>query len=269
MRGLSRNRPCEFALVFRTSGDVYTIGSQSRACKVHPRVCGEHPIPPAAGRRAAGSSPRVRGTPKTTLRLLRLFRFIPACAGNTSRARPPRPRPPVHPRVCGEHSVDPGRSGESGGSSPRVRGTPRVGVGGVGDRRFIPACAGNTLRVTTRFWPNNGSSPRVRGTPDRRGRLAQPAAVHPRVCGEHGGPRHPSGRGDGSSPRVRGTLVASQAKPTRPRFIPACAGNTTSPTMRLKQETVHPRVCGEHDGRRTSERRGGRFIPACAGNTDW
>ena len=71
------------------------------------------------------------------------------------------------------------------------------------------------------------------------------------------------------------------------RFIPACAGNTHTKWFLSYQITVHPRLCGEHNGfpgftRRMSgssppvrgtrnprqeSRHRARFIPACAGNT--
>ena len=72
----------------------------------------------------------------------------------------------------------------------------------------------------------------------------------------------------------------------RGRFIPACAGNSVQPSLRMLQRSVHPRVRGEQIGRRiapakthgSSPRARGtvqvqpstvlqvRFIPACAGN---
>ena len=51
-------------------------------------------------------------------------RFIPACAGNTVAAARKLRRPPVHPRVCGEHEALKDFSAAETGSSPRVRGTP-------------------------------------------------------------------------------------------------------------------------------------------------
>ena len=56
---------------------------------VHPRVCGEHVVELRWKRHQPGSSPRVRGTRVGTPWCAGGARFIPACAGNTSR-RPPR-----------------------------------------------------------------------------------------------------------------------------------------------------------------------------------
>ena len=74
--------------------------------------------------------------------------------------------------MCGEHAVGPQIARPSDGSSPRVRGTPAPPVTGPCERRFIPACAGNTRQLVAADYP---------------------LPVHPRVCGEHGG-----GRGDGA-----------------------------------------------------------------------
>ena len=90
----------------------------------------------------------------------------------------------------------------------------------------------------------------------------------------------------GSSPRVRGTLVDVQPGERRRRFIPACAGNARTSCILFFTGPVHPRVCGEREGKcrsiggiiGSSPRVRGtrdhpvpeyprwRFIPACAGN---
>ena len=188
-------------------------------------MCGEHRASNSASRCASGSSPRVRGTPWDVPFEPRSERFIPACAGNTATRTRTCGRCPVHPRVCGEHRCGSRASRERHGSSPRVRGT-RTWRGRGGRRpRFIPACAGNT--VFHLFF-------------------SLLAAVHPRVCGEHlrGGAILDDRAG--SSPRVRGTPPAPPRPPHKPRFIPACAGNTSSAAARRTPPAVHPRVCGEH-----------------------
>ena len=172
----------------------------------------------------------------------------------------------VHPRVCGEHATCPGTETQGDGSSPRVRGTLAVSAPGWQVQRFIPACAGNTM--------TKKSNP-------------TPFAVHPRVCGEHGYLALLRNLRNGSSPRVRGTLLIVPVLAGVRRFIPACAGNTTYTGTSMPEQTVHPRVCGEHlrdwtgpwistgssprvRGTRSTcriARHGTRFIPACAGNT--
>ena len=57
----------------------------SAAVAVHPRVCGEQCRILIGQVISDGSSPRVRGTEPVAVRLIRLIRFIPACAGNRNR----------------------------------------------------------------------------------------------------------------------------------------------------------------------------------------
>ena len=93
---------------------------------VHPRVCGEQASGDDARHDAIGSSPRVRGTVAGDIYILHRQRFIPACAGNRSVRLAMMPRPPVHPRVCGEQFQPRPNPSVSSGSSPRVRGTVRA-----------------------------------------------------------------------------------------------------------------------------------------------
>ena len=153
--------------------------------------------------------------------------------------------PPVHPRVCGELRFQRRVVRQGIGSSPRVRGTRPVGARPESGHRFIPACAGNSL-VGGIEW--------------------SVVSVHPRVCGELASRRTATRWTLGSSPRVRGTHEHEILLVRRPRFIPACAGNSppdsasrnesngSSPRVRGTPErtvvdaaatTVHPRVCGE------------------------
>ena len=132
-------------------------------------------------------------------------RFIPACAGNTATRRPPTPRPPVHPRMRGEHYTTTTARPSLNGSSPHARGTRAMGGGGCARGRFIPACAGNTFQ----------SRPRKYCT-----------AVHPRMRGEHARPFAGFSVRAGSSPHARGTLLDHVVGGFEVRFIPACAGNT-------------------------------------------
>ncbi len=174
---------------------------------VHPRVCGEH----SAGTRLewirAGSSPRVRGTLAARRTHAERFRFIPACAGNTGDDCREHRITAVHPRVCGEHNWQATDEDGGIGSSPRVRGTLAIHCFPSRPLRFIPACAGNTAS---------------------KARRTSPRPAHPRVCGEHYRGRIQLAIVGGSSPRVRGTHTRHGDKRHNPRFIPACAGNTSS-----------------------------------------
>ncbi len=233
---------------------------------VHPRVGGEHAPPRRTRSGGAGSSPRGRGTQSRAGQARTRRRFIPAWAGNTIAVITAIAGLAVHPRVGGEHPDARLGATPDVGSSPRGRGTrDRAGKSAVA-RRFIPAWAGNTP-----------------GRPRRHG----PAAVHPRVGGEHILFALLNRLETGSSPRGRGTHPRSLGCEPAGRFIPAWAGNTDTASQRGPCVAVHPRVGGEHDakdspsssvlgssprGRGTLRGSGcdcfrGRFIPAWAGNT--
>ena len=159
----------------------------------HPATSCRRFIPACAGNSSDHTStipvysvhPRVCGEQARFSRFLRFIdRFIPACAGNRIGAVTLFPRSPVHPRVCGEQLPVAVVGDIRDGSSPRVRGTERAVNDGRMCLRFIPACAGNSYPP---FLSRN------------------PAAVHPRVCGEQPRWRAWNRRATGSSPRVRGT----------------------------------------------------------------
>ncbi len=146
------------------AGNTYSPSNPRFLGGDHPRVCGEHPVQNSTAFANGGSSPRMRGT----LMSLAICRFspgiIPAYAGNTAifptRAFIMRD----HPRVCGEHALGLHQSYPTGGSSPRMRGTLHIRLGGHHRNGIIPAYAGNTAHPS-------GSAVRPRD--------------HPRVCGEH------------------------------------------------------------------------------------
>ena len=191
--------------------------STGAACAVHPRVRGEHSNRTAESLVGA-VHPRVRGE-------------------HAKFQHDAGPGAAVHPRVRGEHPHAVARRRSCDGSSPRARGT-RCRVRRAIRRRFIPACAGNTVCAPSvddgrrRFIPacagNTGADgsqpaasavhPRVRG--EHALTLRMPtvvAAVHPRVRGEHDAdclsrsmPR------SGSSPRARGTRWAVASVERRP-----------------------------------------------------
>ena len=233
---------------------------------VHPRVCGEHLPGCSLSGGDAGSSPRMRGTQRSDIDVQSLLRFIPAYAGNTRVLFCSCRAVPVHPRVCGEHCLSHVETLAFAGSSPRMRGTRKPQVFARGVRRFIPAYAGNT---------RSGQ------------RDCRPAAVHPRVCGEHNECVVLDYGRNGSSPRMRGTRVQLHAGNNARRFIPAYAGNTVGAHIPKIALPVHPRVCGEHKYasisvmgtsgssprmrgtrcRKSRQAHRKRFIPAYAGNT--
>ncbi len=297
-----------------------------RRASVHPRVRGEQACRVSGIRPCAGSSPRARGTGERGGHGRAFLRFIPACAGNRSCTRAAWPVATVHPRVRGEQvGAGPGKEAVTG-SSPRARGTePGVNLHGA-EQRFIPACAGNSTQARqwlARFavhprvrgeqthafmaaMAEDGSSPRARGTEtclplavadarfipacagnrSPRPPPAAPAPVHPRVRGEQPVIGLLSESAAGSSPRARGTGASEPRRARGRRFIPACAGNSSTASSTAAPAPVHPRVRGEQrtainfgvgECGSSPRARGtvtgpecsdvqSRFIPACAGN---
>ncbi len=190
------------------AGNTAPSRTRTRSPSVHPRVRGEHVERRVGPQHGDGSSPRARGTPPHERQHRAGGRFIPACAGNTATSRSTVPGRSVHPRVRGEHVSANVFAHASCGSSPRARGTRRRDAHHRRGRRFIPACAGNTLV---------------------RRRMPCRQTVHPRVRGEHFYWNPVTNTRAGSSPRARGTLPARARRGARGRFIPACAGNTAPP----------------------------------------
>ena len=98
-------------------------------------------------------------------------------------------------------------------------------------------------------------------------------AGDPRIRGEHEDKRYADWDRAGSSPHTRGARAHRLLKPSGVCIIPAYAGSTTSPAQRLRAETNHPRIRGEHvravetrlplDGS-SPHTRGARRRPACA-----
>ena len=109
----------------------------------HPRVCGEQKPPNSEWKRSIGSPPRVRGTARSRLTVLRASRITPACAGNSRRMHTSGSPAWDHPRVCGEQGCPLDRQSPGLGSPPRVRGTAWAEVESSKAEGITPACAGN------------------------------------------------------------------------------------------------------------------------------
>ncbi len=166
------------------AGNTLVRMAQAAASAVYPRRCGEHVSVSSLMGQTLGLSPQVRGTRAGLALVVLGVRFIPAGAGNTPAPVPRCAAGPVYPRRCGEHDRSIPAIQFRNGLSPQVRGTPDSIKPGENWHRFIPAGAGNTLRVPRR---------------------CTEAPVYPRRCGEHM-------EGDfgpwlyfGLSPQVRGT----------------------------------------------------------------
>ena len=232
----------------------------------HPRACGEHWRRRKISGKAAGSSPRMRGTRRLHHSGRRRRRIIPAHAGNTAASREAPGTWPDHPRACGEHEPIKAGTAAHAGSSPRMRGTHASRARYGGKNRIIPAHAGNTRKVLARLIVRTD---------------------HPRACGEHVMRVIVCPGDSGSSPRMRGTHALHKVQLRDGRIIPAHAGNTRRKTRAVFVNADHPRACGEHDtleswlidyGGSSPRMRGtpwncmtllafSRIIPAHAGNT--
>ena len=228
---------------------------------VHPRACGERWTGTSVLRlQSSGSSPRVRGTPRSTPSRRLTVRFIPARAGNAlslagnqspccgssprvrgtlADQRTKLARASVHPRACGERSV---------GLRSR-RGGPR----------FIPARAGNAICSRPTRCGMAGSSPRVRGTPVRADvHIVQHRRFIPARAGNASAIKCKSDVRHRFIPARAGNAVLPALHPAADRrFIPARAGNATHRvTGRVPCDAVHPRACGERSScKRLCQRR--------------
>ena len=197
----------------------------------HPRACGELCTLSTRLSGVSGSSPRMRGTLIEGQEGHRLWRIIPAHAGNSPRHPPDCPQLSDHPRACGELSRPAGSSAIVRGSSPRMRGTHNANLAGRDGLRIIPAHAGNSLASVL---------------------AAACSADHPRACGELFNARRDGESDYGSSPRMRGTLARRRPVQRVYRIIPAHAGNSSQPHHARPSPSDHPRACGELPGLRDS-----------------
>ena len=109
---------------------------------VYPRVCGGTPSPGTTASPMPGLSPRVRGNLWLLYCYASELGSIPACAGEPRMMTRSRSGSKVYPRVCGGTTGVRFPAFRPEGLSPRVRGNPRAGRVGGGDRGSIPACAG-------------------------------------------------------------------------------------------------------------------------------
>ena len=154
-----------------------------------------------------------------------ISRFIPACAGNSSKSMPGAPSNTVHPRLRGELKSIEGIDICWCGSSPLTRGTLNAGRG---SRNFYA-----------------GSSPLTRGTRLVFTGSIFPIPVHPRLRGELSVSSFRSPSSPGSSPLTRGTQTQPEQCFMNRRFIPAYAGNSSAQLRFLALDAVHPRLRGE------------------------
>ena len=186
-------------------------------------MCGGRAPAAVSSSTAAGSSPRVRGTPIQVNSAHALVRIIPACAGDAKRVSNIGKMAPDHPRVCGGRFSSTITVHYSAGSSPRVRGTRALLHVAEALHRIIPACAGDASCLACGLCG---------------------IADHPRVCGGRTASARVTSASSGSSPRVRGTPLRSPPRLLQDRIIPACAGDACDDWRPAITAPDHPRVCG-------------------------
>ena len=256
----------------------------------HPRIRGEHSTPPDGTVLDPGSSPHTRGARAWSARPARPAGIIPAYAGSTMTATSGPVPSTDHPRIRGEHVDPITIGIGQWGSSPHTRGAQVPVPLLQRSARIIPAYAGSTwgctwlgmvttdhprirgehVHIEAPRCPQMGSSPHTRGArrhwPARRtrsriipayaGSTSAAAASclrlwdHPRIRGEHccwGALVFPPG---GSSPHTRGARITKVVGWVAERIIPAYAGSTHAVERARIEGPDHPRIRGEHAGRR-------------------
>ena len=124
IRGPPRLRPVPAGIIPALAGNTRVSRRRVAGMGDHPRSRGEYPCP------SNWKAPRSR--------------IIPALAGNTLANGPGTPFSRDHPRSRGEYQSLAGRDPWFQGSSPLSRGIRRRGTPNPGNRRIIPALAGNT-----------------------------------------------------------------------------------------------------------------------------
>ena len=256
----------------------------SRHPRAHPRRCGADRERVSGLMICMGSSPQVRGRPRSARSGRGGGGLIPAGAGQTHFRPGRRRRNRAHPRRCGADRANVRRGRHHRGSSPQVRGRLIQRPHHLQRRGLIPAGAGQTrgrvftprivgahprrcgadMRSRALRQPARGSSPQVRGRPEPRGDgpvapglipagagqtrwvITSPPwwRAHPRRCGADAACSPRRLVDGGSSPQVRGRLMGMVRGQLTTRLIPAGAGQTGSCRFRSVPVGAHPRRCG-------------------------
>ena len=273
----------------------------------HPRSRGGNSGSPAGRPSLTGSSPLARGKHPGAPGGHAGPGIIPARAGETSTRRVWMGSPRDHPRSRGGNRRTRPDSSRQVGSSPLARGKRPRPRGRPWRSWIIPACAGETRRLTV-VARASGDHPRLRGG---NGRPEVGGAVALRIipaCAGETGPRTDHGAGAWDHPRLRGGNTALSHSPWKTsgssplargkrhqhdgsagliRIIPACAGETKIPGHGTVGFEDHPRLRGGNcvefcattwtggssplargkRGGSLSWREPAGIIPACAGET--
>ena len=211
------------------AGQTIRRSPGSSAPGAHPRRCGADNVSLPGPTVKWGSSPQVRGRRFASGSWWSPVGLIPAGAGQTDSASMSAAAMRAHPRRCGADGwvVAEGDVGE--GSSPQVRGRPKIADFTKQGYGLIPAGAGQTS-----------------GSPTRR----RTRRAHPRRCGADVGPVGCGVVPVGSSPQVRGRRARVVFDGVGEGLIPAGAGQTSGWCLEGLASTAHPRRCGadQNDG---------------------
>ena len=174
-------------------------------------------------RELPGLSPRGRGKRAEAYALREAWRSIPAWAGETAITPVSHRSQWVYPRVGGGNAMSSVVAAPSRGLSPRGRGKLVDVAVAIRRRGSIPAWAGETERAFER---------------------AYGAAVYPRVGGGNPAATRSRWAPTGLSPRGRGKRKKRLTFHSRPRSIPAWAGETAYAPTASGATAVYPRVGG-------------------------
>ena len=226
MRGKPvRCQPCvlPFRIIPAHAGQTNRSRTRRPSNPDHPRACGANSAYKPGVFEYLGSSPRMRGKPPGGCNGVRVFRIIPAHAGQTPPPLFSRGGGADHPRACGANLVLSFIIISVGGSSPRMRGKHIRTVENAVKVRIIPAHAGQTGLLAQ--WLERHSD-------------------HPRACGANVSVVWVDLSVCGSSPRMRGKLGGGAGLRTRVRIIPAHAGQTPPDYASYTVGPDHPRACG-------------------------
>ena len=207
------------------AGKTFSLPGSRALPPDHPRACGENHFSSSSTSKNAGSPPRMRGKPATTLSQPRYPRITPAHAGKTRDIIQVRYERPDHPRACGENPPFSFFTPFSLGSPPRMRGKRNFNSGRGSRKRITPAHAGKTAQHAALFI---GS------------------ADHPRACGENRRWYDWSPWWGGSPPRMRGKRWDLICHCPNKRITPAHAGKTRILGSHTRRISDHPRACGEN-----------------------
>ena len=136
------------------------------------------------------------------------------------------------------------------GSSPHTRGALSLRHFHLFSFGIIPAYAGSTSRAVRSCALGAGSSPHTRGARCPARRPCRPGRIIPAYAGSTKHGPYKGTYSTGSSPHTRGAQRRPGVELSAHRIIPAYAGSTSSTRPYTRSIADHPRIRGEHAGRR-------------------